>query len=192
MGWAWDLLRIRSAFSLDVAAPLADVVYRLRSRVLPTPPSALGREFRLSFRLVRPSALAERQGYAGEVTDRGFALRRFERPMRRGGNAAGGARSGRVSSGRGSDPRGRRAPARLAPGLVRLVTLGTRSCSIDRGEKRRPSGENESGGRSGHVYGSRGTLVSASLVGYTASAAGDRRPVDRSGRLTARPNQACT
>jgi hypothetical protein len=84
MGWVWDLLRIRSAFTLDVAAPLADVVYRLRSRVLPTPPSALGREFHLSFRLVRPSALTERQGYAGEVTDRGFALRRFGRALRRG------------------------------------------------------------------------------------------------------------
>lgn len=83
MGWAWDLLRIRSAFSLDVAAPLADVVYRLRSRVLATPPSVVGREFRLSFRLVRPSALSERQGYAGEVTDRGFAVRWFG-PVSRG------------------------------------------------------------------------------------------------------------
>jgi len=84
MGWVWNLLRIRSAFSLDVAASLAAVACRLRSRVLPTPPSALGREFRLSFRLVRPSALAERQGYAGEVTDRGFAVRWFGLPLRRG------------------------------------------------------------------------------------------------------------
>ena len=84
MGWVWDLLRIRSAFSLDVAAPLADVVRRLRSRVLATPPSVVGREFRLSFRVVRPSALSERQGYAGEVTDRGFAVRRFGRTLSRG------------------------------------------------------------------------------------------------------------
>jgi hypothetical protein len=84
MGWVWDLLRMRSAFSLDIAAPLADVVRRLRSRVLPTPPSVVGREFRLSFRVVRPSALSERQGYAGEVTDRGFAVRRFGRALSRG------------------------------------------------------------------------------------------------------------
>jgi hypothetical protein len=82
MGWAWDLLRIRSAFSLDVAARLGDVVYRLRLRVLPKAPSAVAREFRLSFRIVRPSELSEGEGYAGEVTDQGFALRRFGRMTR--------------------------------------------------------------------------------------------------------------
>ena len=68
MGWVWDLLRVRSAFDLDVSAPVGDVVRRLRSRVLPS----------------RPSVLSGREGYAGEVTERGFAVRRFGRALIRG------------------------------------------------------------------------------------------------------------
>src|SRR5262249_55855556 len=68
MGRLWNLLRVRSAFDLDIAAPLGDVVRRMRSRVLPA----------------RPAVLSGREGYAGEVTDRGFAVRRFGRALSRG------------------------------------------------------------------------------------------------------------
>jgi hypothetical protein len=68
MGRVWDILRVRAAFDLEVEAPVDDVERRLRCQTL----------------RARPSTMSRSEGYAGEVTEQGFAIRRFGHATSRG------------------------------------------------------------------------------------------------------------
>jgi hypothetical protein len=65
MGWLWNLLRVRFEFDLTIAVPISDVVQRMQLHVLPA----------------RPPSFSKWEGYVGKVTDRGFTVRRFGRPL---------------------------------------------------------------------------------------------------------------